>query len=139
MLEALMTDSRPKFNNKKLQEACEARGTKQMIVAAYSPWVNGLLEGMNSKLLHILKRLCVPDLGEDEFKAIGWKDLPKNWPDYLDEVVEILNNWILPSLCYSPNKLLLGMVINSRQTPLTNATSSLHKHNVAVHIALIDQ
>ena len=137
--EALMTDGGPEFDNKELREACEARGTKQVIVAAYSPWVNGLLEGMNSKLLCILKRLCTPDLGEDEFEAMGWKDLPKNWPDYLDEAVEILNNRILPSLHYSPNELLLGMVINSRQTPLTDATSALHEHDVAVHMALVDQ
>jgi len=81
-----MTDGGPKFDNKELQEACEA-GMKQLIVAAYPPWVNGLLEGMNSKLLRILKRSCAPDLGEDEFKAMEWEDLPKNWPDYLDEAL----------------------------------------------------
>ena len=78
-----MTDGGPEFN-KELWEACEVRGMKQVIVAAYSLWVNRLLKGMNSKLLCILMRLCAPDLGEDEFKAMGWKDLPKNWPDYLD-------------------------------------------------------
>jgi hypothetical protein len=134
-----MTDGGPEFDNKELREACETRGTKQVIVAAYSPWINGLLEGMNSKLLRILKRLCAPDLGEDEFEAMGWKNLPKNWPDHLDEAVEILNNRILPSLHYSPNELLLGMVINSRQTPLTDAASALDEHDVAIHMALVDQ
>ena len=79
------------------------------------------------------------DLGEDEFEAMGWKDLPKNWPDHLEKAVEFLNNWILPSLHYSPNEFLLGMVINSRQSPLTDATSTLNEHDVTIHIALVDQ
>jgi len=39
------------------------------VVPEYSPWVSGLVEGMNKILLERLKRLCAPDLGEDEYDA----------------------------------------------------------------------
>ena len=31
------------------------------------------------------------------------------------------------------------MVINSRQTPLTDTISALNEHDLAVHMALVDQ
>jgi hypothetical protein len=40
--------------------------------------VNGLLEGMNSKLLGRLKHLCVLGLGEDDYDKMQWEDLPEN-------------------------------------------------------------
>jgi hypothetical protein len=53
--ETFMTDGRKHFNNNAVQALCEARQCKLHIVAAYSPWVNGLVEGMNKLLLHVLK------------------------------------------------------------------------------------
>lgn len=120
--EGLMADGGPEFNNQEVREWCEKKGVTLHIVPAYSPWVNGLLEGMNSKLLGRLKRMCAPDLGEDKYEAMGWEDLPKNWPDHLEAAVEALNNRILPHLRYSPNELLLGLVINSKRTPVAQAT-----------------
>ena len=32
----------------------------------YSPWINGLVEGTNKLLLHVLQQLCAPNLGEDD-------------------------------------------------------------------------
>jgi len=118
--ETLMTDGGPEFNNKELKEACSMRGTALEIVAAYSPWINGLIEGMNGKLLGRLKRMCAPDLGEDEYDKL---DIPTNWPDHLDAAIRFLNNRILPDLKFSPNELLLGLVINTRQTPIEEATT----------------
>jgi hypothetical protein len=44
-------------------------------------------------------------------------DLPASWPDHLEEAIEFLNNQILPNLKFSPNELLLGIVINTKRTP----------------------
>ena len=43
---------------------------------------------MNKILLGWLKRLCAPDLGEDEYDAM---DVPENWPTHLDEAIHYLN------------------------------------------------
>lgn len=138
--EVLMTDGGPEFDNKELSDACKKRGTKKVVVAAYSPWINGLVEGMNSKLLGILRRLCAPDLGEDELEGVTWEMLPKNWPDYLEEAIEILNNRILPSLQYSPNELLLGLVVNTQETPVQiSATEAVTEDDVARQMAYVGQ
>ena len=55
---------------------------------AYSPWISRLVEGMNKILLGQLKRLCAPDLGEDEYDGM---DVPENWPTHLDEAIHYLN------------------------------------------------
>ena len=62
------------------------------------------------KLLGRLKRLCSPDLGEDEYDVM---DVPASWPNHLNGAIEFINNGILPNLQFSPNKLLLGIVINT--------------------------
>ena len=62
-------------------------GTNTHIVAAYSPWVNGLVEGTNKLFLHILKRLCTPDLDDESIGRMSRDDLPKNWPDHLEETI----------------------------------------------------
>ena len=96
----LMMDRGPEFDNDKLKAECIRQGTKLQICPAYSPWVNSLLEGTNSILLNRLKIMCAPNLGEDEYAEM---DIPSNWPDYLKAAVCCINNWILPSLKYSPN------------------------------------
>ena len=53
--ETLMTDGGPEFDNEELREECAKRGTKLHICPAYSPCVNGLLEGTNAILLNRLK------------------------------------------------------------------------------------
>ena len=74
--EVFLTDGGPHFNNKAVHEFCAKWGTETHVVSAYSPWMNGLVEGANQILLHILKRLCSPNLREDDYKAIEWENIP---------------------------------------------------------------
>jgi transposase InsO family protein len=116
--EVFMSDGGSHFNSAEVRKFCEEWGTKTHIVAAYSPWVNGLVEGTNKLLLYILARLCTPELGEDVWTTTTWDKLPKNWTEHFDEAIHILNRRILPSLKFSPKELLTG---TSRQhTPHTN-------------------
>ncbi|GAW06777.1 retrotransposon-like family member (retr-1) partial [Lentinula edodes] len=139
--ETFMTDNGSHFANKDVAELCAKWGTKQHLTPAYSPWVNGLVEGTNKILLHVLKRLCAPKLGEDseEFKEMNWETLPEKWPEYLDEAVRIINNRILPSVRFSPNELLLGAVVNTRRTPIVEATSVLPQQQVLIQAAYVAQ
>ena len=130
--ETLMTDGGPEFDNEELRTECEKRGTKLQICPAYSPWVNGLLEGTNSILLNRLKRMCAPDLGEDKYGAM---DIPSNWPDHLEAAVRCINDRILPNLRYFPNELLLGLVINTKPTPTDQTTSTPTVEEVETQLA----
>jgi transposase InsO family protein len=69
--ESYMCDNGPGFDNWQLHELCDEFGIELHYVAAYSPWVNGLVEGMNAKILGQLKRLCTPDLDEDAYDAMS--------------------------------------------------------------------
>src|ERR1700723_2077395 len=91
---------------------------------------------MNAKLLGILKRLCTPALGEDEYDAM---ELPASWPDYLEEAVEALNNRLLPNLKFSPNELLLGLVINTKHTTPDNMEEEVSAAEVDVQMAYFEQ
>jgi hypothetical protein len=133
--ETLMTDGGPEFDNEELRAECVKRGTKLQICPAYSPWVNGLLEGMNSILLNRLKRMCAPDLGEDEYETM---ELPSNWPDYLEAAVRYINNRILPNLKYSPNELLLGIVVNTTPTEFTETSAGPTLEEVETQMAYVD-
>ena len=133
--EALMTDGGPEFNNEELRAECIKRGTKLQICPAYSPWVNGLLEGTNSILLNRLKRMCAPNLGEDDYAVM---DIPVNWPDHLEAAVRCINNRILPNLKYSPNELLLGLVVNTKPTPLSEILAEPTAEEVETQMAYVD-
>ena len=89
--EMVMVDGRSHFNNHIVHKFCKERGIKLHIVAKYSPWVNGLVEGTNKILLDILKHMCVPDMGEEYALMTDFTHLPRNWPDHLDEGVRQLN------------------------------------------------
>jgi len=67
-----------------------------------------------------LKRMCAPDLGEGKYDKM---DIPANWPNHLDAAIQFLNNRILPDLRFSPNELLLGLVINTCPTPIKDASA----------------
>ena len=134
--ETLMTDGGPEFDNDELRAECTKRGTKLEICPAYSPWVNGLLEGTNLILLNRLKRLCAPDLGEDEYAGM---DTPSNWPDHLEAAVRCINDRILPNLKYSPNELLLGLVINTKPTPTNDIQTTPTAEEIDVQMAYINQ
>ena len=67
--ETFMSDGGKHFANNEVREMCEKWGTKTHRVSAYSPWVNGLVEGMNKLFLHILKWLCAPDLTKNKLEG----------------------------------------------------------------------
>jgi len=138
-LEMIMVDGGSHFNCIEVQDYCESIGSKLHVMAAYAPWLNGLLEGSNGILLNALKRLCTPGLGEDDYENMALKDLPSNWPEYLDIAIKHLNDRILPSLKYSPNELLLGLVVNSRRADLPEDIRAPTEQEVALHLALVEQ
>jgi len=123
--ETFMTDGATHFKNMKVKAFCAEWKCKHHVVSAYSPWINGLVEGTNKILLHVLKRLCAPGLGEDEYKEMSWDTLPNTWPLHIDDAVLILNTRILPSLKFTPKELLLGLVVNTPPTPLSISTAEL--------------
>jgi len=137
--ETFMVDGGKHFNCAEVRDYCESIGSKLHVVAAYSPWINGLLEGSNGILLNALKRLCAPGLGEDDYATMETKDIPNNWPDHLDTAIKSLSDRILPALKYSPNELLLGLPINSRHMDNPEAIKPPSADDVAMHLALVEQ
>jgi Integrase core domain len=73
--ETLMTDGSTYFDNNMVWEFCNVNQCKHHITPVYSPWVNGLVEGMNKILLYVMKWLCAPELREDN-SMDGWDQLP---------------------------------------------------------------
>lgn len=129
--EAFMTDGGRHFDNQEVRAWCTERGIKMQIVAAYSAWVNGLVEGTNSKLLGRLKRRCAPDLGEDGWaKITSFEDLPASWPDHFEAALKDLNDRILPALEFTPRELLTGHVVNTITTPEGDLTSEPTRDDV---------
>ena len=60
------------------------------------------MEGTNKLLLHVLKCMCAPNVGKNDTTNEGWEQLPKTWPDHLDDAVRALNNRLLPALKFTP-------------------------------------
>jgi hypothetical protein len=137
--ETFMADGGGHFNCAEVKDYCESIGTKLHVVAAYSPWINGLLEGSNGILLNALKRLCAPGLGEDDYAAMQIKDIPNTWPDHLNAAVKSLSDRILPALKYSPNELLLGLPITSHCTDKPEDITPPTAEEVAIHFAFVEQ
>ncbi|VDC01729.1 unnamed protein product [Peniophora sp. CBMAI 1063] len=134
-----MTDGGKHFNNDEVRAFCEERGCKTQVVAAYSPWINGLCEGTNKLLLHVLRHICAPKLGEDDYVSGSWDNLPKDWPNRLDEAVLMLNNRILPRLGFTPRELLLGIVVNSPPAPLSSTTQEPSDSDIALQQDYVEQ
>lgn len=137
--ETFMSNGGKHFNNEVVKGFCKSRGCKVNIVAAYSPWINGLVEGTNKLLLHILKWLCAPSLGEDKPQQASWSNLPATWPKHLDSAIHALNNRLLPALKFTPKELLLGLVVNTRPTPLAESSSVLRPSDALTQIAYVEQ
>ena len=133
--EVFMSDGGKHFKNNEVRQCCEKWGGRHHVVAAYSPWINGLVEGTNRILLYVLARLCAPEVGEDGWQAMNWADLPKAWPDHFDEAIQILNWRILPALKFSPKELLLSLVVNTTPTPLEVSSSMPIPQDFDTHIA----
>jgi transposase InsO family protein len=137
--ETFMADGGSHFNCKEVRDYCASIGTKLHIVAAYAPWLNGLLERSNGILLNTLKRLCAPGLGEDDYESMAKKDIPSSWPEHLDTAVKNLSDRILPSLKFSPNELLLGLPLNAGHTSSPEDIELPTEEEIAVHMALAEQ
>ena len=137
--EVFMSDGGKHFKNNEVQQCCEKWGSRHHVVAAYSPWINGLVEGTNKILLYVLARLCAPEVGEDGWQTTNWADLPKTWPDHFDEAIQILNWRILPALKFSPKELLLSLVVNTTPTPPEVSSSMLAPQDFETHMAYAAQ
>jgi hypothetical protein len=137
--EVFMSDGGKHFKNNEVRQCCEKWGGRQHVVAAYSPWVNGLVEGTNKILLYVLARLCAPEVGEDGWQTMNWTDLPKTWPDHFDEAIQILNWRILPALKFSPKELLLSLIVNTKPTPLEVSSSTPVPQDFETHMAYAAQ
>jgi hypothetical protein len=137
--ETFMVDGGSHFDCNEVRDYCNSIGTKLHVVAAYAPWLNGLLEGYNRILLNALKRLCAPGLGEDDYEKMAKKDILNNWPDHLDAAIKHLSDHILPSIKYSPNELLLGLVVNTKPSHTPEDIQLPTEAEVAVHLSLVEQ
>jgi hypothetical protein len=137
--EVFMSDGGKHFKNNEVQQCCEKWGGRHHVVAAYSPWINGLVEGTNKILLYILARLCAPEVGEDGWQATNWEDLPRTWPDHFDEAIQVLNWRILPALKFSPKELLLNLIVNTTPTPLEASASVPTPQDYDIHTAYATQ
>jgi hypothetical protein len=137
--EVFMTDGGKHFKNNEVRQCCEKWGSRHHVVAAYSPWINGLVEGTNKILLYVLARLCAPEVGEDGWQTMNWTDLPKTWPDLFDEAIQILNWRILPALKFSPKELLLSLIVNTTPTPLEASLSMPALQDFDMHMAYAAQ
>ena len=79
--------------------------------------------------------MCAPDLGGNDYTAM---DIPSNWPDHLEAAIRCINNRILPNLKYSPNELLLGLVVNTNPTPPNDTLVELTVNEVETQMAYVD-
>jgi hypothetical protein len=133
MPKVFIADGGSHFAGAAVGEWCIEDNSWYQQVAAYSQWVNGLLEGTNGKLLSRLKRLCVPNLGEDAWaKITKFEDLPRVWLDHFDTAIEQLNGCILPAYKFSPNELCLGTVVNTSETPVAISSEELSEASVTI-------
>ena len=137
--ETVMTDGGSHFNNQEIRDLCAEWGATLHVTPAYSPWVNGLVEGTNRLLLYILARLCAPEMGEDGWQDTDWKSLPSTWPDHFDKAIQILNWRILSAIKFSPKELLLGLVVNTPRTPVPLSTKDLSEEEMLLQMAYTAQ
>jgi hypothetical protein len=137
--ETFMSDGGKHFDNNDVRELCRKWGTKTHIVPAYSPWVNGLVEGTNKLFLHILKRLCAPDLDNEEVEKMATDDIPKLWPDYFEDAIRILNARLLPALKFSPKELMLGLVVNTKPTDPISSSLPVTEDDTTLQMAYVAQ
>ena len=137
--EALMTDGGSHFDNREVKAWCEARGTTHHITAAYSPWINGLVESTNGRLLGRLRRLCNPAPNEYSDNATRPDDIARAWQDHFDDAIQHLNERIIPAFNFSPKELLLGIVVNTPLTSLAIATEEPQSKDINLHLAYVAQ
>ena len=103
------TDGGSHFKGQELKEVCERLGIIRIITPAYAAWVNGLMEGVNRLFLSCLKKKCAPDLDESEYQDVDPQSIPRNWPDFFNEVVENLNDRIILGTKFTPREILFSL------------------------------
>ncbi|CAK5263795.1 unnamed protein product, partial [Mycena citricolor] len=134
--DAFMADGGKHFRNDAVSDYCAANNVKHITTPAYSPWVNGLIEGSNKILLKILKRLCAPDHDADE-GTVDPGDIPRNWPDHFDEALSMMNDRILIALKATPRELLFGRPF-TRDQAIPDQLSETTASDADIHFAIAD-
>src|SRR6266481_1589400 len=102
--DTLMTDGGLHFDNEEVGAYCKAQDIRHITMLAYTPWTNGLVENANKILLGRLKRMCALNLDADT----GCNPKPEKWPNYLEEAIQTMNDWIIPAVGFMPRELLWG-------------------------------
>lgn len=72
-------------------------------------------------------------------QRISIDNIPKHWPDHLEETIWILNWWLLPSLKFSPKELILGLVVNTKPADANTSILPITEPNAALQMAYIAQ
>jgi hypothetical protein len=111
-LETLMVDGGPVFYNKELREECAKRGKKLGICPSYSPGSTASHGGYEQNFTGSLEAYVRtrPRRGRIRYNGSS-SQLARS------AAIRYINDRILPNLKYSPNELLLSLVVNTKQTP----------------------
>ena len=135
---AFMTDGGSHFKNGVVDKFCTDNNVQHIVMPAYAPWVNGLVESTNNLLLSRLKRICTPDLDEEPGQ-VNPNSIPWNWPEHLDEAVHAINDCIIPSLNASPREILFGMPLRpDSSTEPPSSPQPLSSKDLDTHFTLSD-
>jgi hypothetical protein len=87
----------------------------------------------------VLKRLCAPNLNDEETEQTKTDDIPKTWPEHFEEAIHTLNGRLLPALKFSPKELLLGLVVNTKPTDIEVATKPTTEDDTTTQMAYVAQ
>lgn len=126
----LLADNGSHFDNHHVRSACQEMGISLAFVAVYAPWSNGVVERQNGLLITQLRRLC------EELGTLDWKLV-------IDVAVRNVNQRVIPSLGYSPQELLFGIVswgayapkVEQHDVPTNN---NMPQRIVEIRQALVD-
>jgi len=80
-----------------------------------------------------------PNLGEDDYNAMNWTNIPVSSPKHFDKVIWIMNWCLLSSLKFSPKELLLGLVVNTKPTNINLSMLPTTEQDVSLQMAYVAQ
>ena len=92
-----------------------------------------------SLFLHILKRLCAPDLNKEQTGRVADDELTKTWPDHFNETIRILNARLLPALKFSLKELMLGLIVNTKPSDSNKVVLLVTESDAATQMAYVGQ
>ena len=78
-------------------------------------------------------------MNNEEVEGTKTDDIPKSWPEHLDQAIRTLNGRLLPALKFSPKELLLGLVVNTKPTSSQDASLPITETNVITQMAYVAQ